>query len=158
MNAEDLARLLKSANITINIQTGSGTMYTGPVQINHHAASERRAGWTCNKCGFSSDQRHLFNVYFGGGARCWKCERQEIAERKAKQERVWRIVNSRPNQTPIEREPEPLALPEPEPEPAFDVQAYYRELAERYADDDRERAENAIQHAENERRWINSRR
>lgn len=159
MNTEDLFKLLKGANITINVQTGSGTMYTAnQMQVNHnHAAPERRAAvWTCNKCGFSSSDPTLFNKYFAGGARCWNCERKEVAARKAKEANVWRIVASRPNPAPVEceRDPEPLALPEPK-EPAFDLQAYFRELDERYESAHREMIENVIKHVESEYKRLN---
>lgn len=158
MNTEDLFKLLKGANITINVNTGSGTMYTAnQMQVNNHAAPERRAAiWRCYTCGFSSSQRHLFNVHFGGEARCWDCERREIAERKAKEANVWRIVASRPNPAPVEceRDPEPLALPEPK-EPAFDLQAYFRELDERYESAHREMIENVIKHVESEYKRLN---
>lgn len=152
MNTEDLFKLLKGANITINVNTGSGTMYTAnQMQINNHAApASRDAVWTCYRCGFSSSERRLFNVHFAGEACCWNCERAAIAERKAKEAEVWRIVASRPNPAPIECEPEPLELPEPEP--AFDLQAHLRELDKRYAASNRELIENAVKRAENEYR------
>ena len=57
MNLDDLAAMLKGANVTINVQTGDGaTMYTGPVQINHNYDAPAQAALPshdsrCRICG-----------------------------------------------------------------------------------------------------------
>lgn len=55
MNIDDLAKLLKGANITVNIQGGEhNTMYTAPVQKNRYGDSERRRNDPrCSICGCS---------------------------------------------------------------------------------------------------------
>lgn len=103
MNADDLARLLEGANITINIQSGTGnTMYTAPVQnntyntYNNHAARRAPRCKICGRSGGADLYKHLVGYSHQS---CIEKQGEEARRLRAeRQAGLWPIVKSTPNE------------------------------------------------------------
>ncbi len=117
MSANDLAKLLKGANVTINIQGGTGnTQYNGPTQINHSAAPKCKPRPICGYCGHEIAAGTRYNRHFGGGGTHWECEHRFIEERKQRKlgslRAAYRIIDDDDDETETPRQ---IETPRPEP-------------------------------------------
>lgn len=97
MNIDDLAKLLKGANITVNIQGGEhNTMYTAPVQKNRYGDSERRRNDPrCSICGQSGGdlwRDSFWKSYYHPTCKEDQYRHSEL-EREERRNHTWQIVS-----------------------------------------------------------------
>ena len=88
---DDLAKALRGANITVNVQGGRGnTMYTGPVQINNnHAAHGPTPVGHCYYCHKPVMPWEHYDHGFFGKTDHWSCI-HAYDEQKKKLKSPWR--------------------------------------------------------------------
>lgn len=110
MNADDLAKLLGGANITINIHNGKGDIHSG-VEI--HASPDRHKKYRCS-CGYESN-----NVFDFGQYGCLKCSQKRLHEEQLKiEEDRLRLADPRWERRQIESDPSSsgtIIISEPSP-------------------------------------------